>query len=131
MNTFNPEQQFIQDFKISEKVYSGFIEIFNDKNPLHTSTEFAQGKGFSSKVMHGNILNGFLSYFIGECLPIKNIIIQSQEINYKKPVYLEDELVLHAKVKAIFESVNTIEFSFYYLRGNEKVAKGKFHIGII
>ena len=76
---------FLEEFSVAEKVYHGFIETFNDKNPLHTDVSFAQSKGYKGRVMFGNILNGFLSYFVGECLPIKNVIIHSQDIKYKKP----------------------------------------------
>ena len=83
---------FKTTFKVTEQVYNGFISLFHDKNPLHTNADFAIKKGFESRVMHGNILNGFVSYFIGECLPIKNVIIHTQEIKYVQPVYLNDEL---------------------------------------
>ena len=123
---------FKQTFTVTDKIYQGFIEVFNDKNPLHVDNSFAVTKKFSSKVMHGNILNGFLSYFIGECLPLKNVIIQTQEIKYALPVYLNDKLELYAEIEDVYESVNTIEFKYYFTNlNNKKVAKGKIQIGII
>jgi 3-hydroxybutyryl-CoA dehydratase len=119
-------------YAVSEKIHEGFIALFNDNNPLHTNTEFAQRKGFSGKVMHGNILGGFLSFFIGTSLPMKNVIIHTQEINYLKPVYLNDELFFTAVVEDVFESVHTIEFKFVFEnKKNVKVAKGKIQIGIL
>ncbi len=125
-------QIFTHTFQVSDKIYQGFIESFNDKNPLHTDSEFAKSKGFQSKVMHGNILGGFLSFFIGECLPIKNVIIHSQEIKYYNPVYLNDELQFSAEIVDVFESVNVVEF-FFMFRNNSglKLAKGIIKIGII
>src|SRR5690349_15151584 len=90
--TFKQQDKFQQTFLVSEKIYEGFIELFGDKNPLHTNEAFAVEKGFKGRVMHGNILNGFLSYFIGECLPVKNVIIHSQEIKFSNAVYVNDEL---------------------------------------
>ncbi|HOY41626.1 MAG TPA: MaoC/PaaZ C-terminal domain-containing protein [Chitinophagales bacterium] len=125
-------QEYTQLFQVTDKVYNGFIETFKDTNPLHTDDLFAKEKSFSGKVMHGNILNGFLSYFIGECLPQKNVIIQTQEIKYNLPVYLNDKLNFYAIVEDVFESVNTVEFKFYFSNeNNKKVAKGKIQIGII
>jgi 3-hydroxybutyryl-CoA dehydratase len=125
-------QEYTQIFQVTDKVYNGFIETFKDTNPLHTDDLFAKEKSFSGKVMHGNILNGFLSYFIGECLPQKNVIIQTQEIKYNLPVYLNDVLNFYAIVEDVFESVNTVEFKFYFSNSNnKKVAKGKIQIGII
>jgi len=127
---FEIDQTFEQEFYVSEEIYQGYIQIFQDKNPLHTDEAFATGKGFAGRVMHGNILNGFLSYFIGECLPTKHVIIHTQEIQYKNPVYLNDRLCLRTRVTGIFESVNAVEFKFEFHSSNKVVAKGKFQIGM-
>lgn len=119
-------------FEVSKKIYKGFVQIFNDRNPLHTDDDFARKNGFKRKVMHGNILNGFLSYFIGECLPNKSVVIHTQEIQYNNPVYLNDILSFEAKVVDIFESVGVIEFKYTFKnRNNEIVAKGKIQIGLL
>jgi 3-hydroxybutyryl-CoA dehydratase len=109
---------FVRQFTIDEAVWSGFVALFNDRNPLHTDEAFARGKGFKGRVMHGNILGGFLSFFIGECLPRKDVIIHSQSISYTNPAYLGDTLDFSAEVTGVFESVM-------------KVAKGKIQIGVI
>ncbi len=119
-------------FVVSSDVYNGFITVFNDHNPLHTDESFAISKGFKGRVMHGNILNGFLSYFAGECLPEKNIIIHTQSIKYNQPVYLNDVLNFEAKVEDVYESVRAVEFSFSFRNKDSKVvSKGKLQIGIL
>lgn len=128
---FSVGQQFEENFTVTEATYLGFIDIFKDRNPLHTNTDFAVGKGFQGKVMHGNILNGFLSYFIGECLPTKDVIIHLQEIQFKNAVYLNDTLHFKAEVTGIYESVNAVEFKFTFKREQMMMAKGKIQIGII
>ncbi len=123
---------FKQRFVVSQAVYTGFIQTFNDRNPYHVSDAAARDKGFAGKIMHGNILNGFLSYFIGECLPVKAVVIYSQEIKFQEPVYLEDALTLHAEVADFFESVKTAEIAFQFLnQHNVKVARGKISINLI
>lgn len=132
INHFFKDQKFNLNFTVSDSVYENFIATFSDKNPLHTDVKFAIEKGFNGKVMHGNILNGFLSFFIGEVLPIKNVIIHSQEIQFKHPVYLNDVLIFEATVSDIFESVNSIEFKFIFKNSvSQVVSKGKIQIGII
>lgn len=129
---FNRDDKFKQTFIITEKVYEGFIRIFNDHNPLHTNDAFAIEHGFRGRVMHGNILNGFLSCFIGECLPDKKVIIHSQQIQFKNAVYLNDELLFEAKVTGVYESVNAIEFKFTFKNMEQKtVAKGEIQIGLL
>ncbi len=124
--------KFERSFLISEDIYNGFAFTFNDKNPLHMSDEYAQERGFERRVMHGNILNGFISYFVGECLPIKNVVIQTQEIKFFKPSYLNDKLLFEAEVVDFYESVKTIELKFVFKNQNNiKVASGKLNIGVL
>lgn len=126
------DDRFFRRFEVNTSVYEGFIGLFNDRNLLHTDEDFAKSKGFAGRVMHGNILNGFLSFFVGECLPQKNVMIYSQKIDFKKPVYLGDTLELQAVVDDIYESVNTAEISFGFVnQAGVKVAKGKIQIGFL
>jgi 3-hydroxybutyryl-CoA dehydratase len=127
----NKGDTYSHTFTVSEEVYQGFISIFQDRNILHTDAEYARSKGFEGVVMQGNILNGFLSYFIGELLPVKNVIIHSQEIKYSKPVYLNDTLDFHAEVADVFESVKATEFKYRFEKEGKAVAKGKIQIGLI
>lgn len=126
------EFTFSKSFHISEKIYANFLETFNDHNPLHTDQSFAVEHGFEGVVMHGNILNGIISYFVGECLPMKNVIIHMQSIKFMKPVYLNDHLLLNVEVEDIYESVSSIAFKFQFTNSNNvKVAKGNVQIGLL
>jgi len=106
----NTGDKFVEHFIVSTEIYQGFMAIFKDRHPLHTDGRYAQMRGFRSEVMHGNILNGFLSYFIGECLPDRELMILSQEIRYQRPVYLGDLLILQAEVADVHHSVNVFDF---------------------
>lgn len=129
---FNENDHFEESFTVSEKLYQGFIDLFKDNNHLHTDESFAKEAGFKGRVMHGNILNGFISYFVGECLPTKRVIIHSQEIKFKNAVYVNDELFFKASVTRIYESVNAVEFKYEFRNlFNKVVAKGNFQIGIL
>ena len=118
-------------YLLTETVYKGYIQIFDDRNPLHTNHEFATGKGFEGKVMPGGILTGFLSNFVGEQLPLKNVIIQSYKIAFLKPVFLNTTLLFKATVTGFYESVNCIIFKYEFKNENHLVAKGELTIGII
>lgn len=92
----DPRTSYSHIYTVIEIVYKVFTDIFMDENLLHINEKFVREKGFRSVVMHSNILNGFLSHFIleCECLPLKNVIIQTQEIKYLNPDYLNDILDL-------------------------------------
>ena len=130
--TIQKNDIFQLTFAVTNEVYHGFVNIFNDRNPLHSDEAFAIKRGFQGKVIHGNILNGFLSYFVGEGLPDKNVIIHSQSIQFKRPVYLDDVLSFEANVIEVYESVRTVEFSFVFRNSLlQIVAKGKLQIGYL
>ncbi len=123
---------YTETFVVSNNIYQGFKELFRDNNPLHTNAHYAREKGFKDIVMHGNILNGFISYFVGECLPTKNVILLAQNIAYKNPVYVNDTLNFTAQITSIHHSVNVVEFNYSFKNLKEKtVAKGNFQIGLI
>jgi 3-hydroxybutyryl-CoA dehydratase len=129
---FKAGDTFEQAFTVTGQIYQDFMTTFHDRNPLHTSDKFAKEHGFGACVMHGNILNGFVSFFIGECLPCKNVIIHAQSIEFKNAVYMGDLLVFKAIITEIFESVNAVEFKFFFQNvALKKVAKGKIQIGIL
>ena len=110
ISNYNLGDIFKEHFLVSEKAVKNFISVSNDKNPLHIDDKFAKKKGFKSRVIHGNLQNCFISFFIGERLPSKGVIILSQSIQYKKPVYINDNLYLTLKIVGLYESVSLIEF---------------------
>jgi acyl dehydratase len=126
----NIGDKFIVKFTVSAEIHQGFIALFGDRHPLHTNAKFANERGFRAEVMHGNILNGFLSYFIGECLPEREVMILSQEIKFQRPVYMGDQLTLEASVVDIHDSVNLIEFAYKFRNAadGKAVATGKINI---
>jgi 3-hydroxybutyryl-CoA dehydratase len=132
ISRFSVDDTFDQQFKISKELVSDFVKLSNDRNPLHTIDKFAIDKGFKSMVVQGNLQNCFISYFIGECLPSKNVMILSQTINYKNPVYINDILFLKVKIIGIFESVDLIEFDFNFTNQLDKIiSKGIIKIKLI
>lgn len=132
MNLSVFEKEYQHRFVVTKEVYDAFQLCSGDKNPLHTNEEFARAKGFSECVMYGNILNGFVSYFIGMLLPSPDVIIHSQDIAYKNPVFMGDELDFTAKVEDISNAVKAIIFKFTFRNQSGKVvAKGHVQIGVI
>lgn len=129
---FNLNEKFKHQFMVTQDIYEHFQMCSNDLNPLHTDEEFARSKGFSEKVMYGNILNAFISYFIGECLPTKDVIIHSQDIAFKNPVFMNEKLDFEAFVSGVYEAVNAIEFKYKFIKPDGKTAaKGLIQIGLL
>ena len=122
-------------YHVTPDIYFGFQRISSDFNPLHTDEAFAKSKGFPERVMYGNILNAFVSHFVGMALPTRDVMIQTQDIQFRKPVYLGDEILLKSSQEDVSEAVEIVNFKlkFYRMWGAkpELVATGHVQIGTL
>lgn len=129
---FDKGQVFTSNYFISEVLHEKFSDLFGDKNILHIDHDYSKAKGFKGRVVFGNILNGFISNFIGMKLPYKNVMIYSQKINFRKAVYINDTLELKMEVKEFYQSVSTCELKFEFINQlDKKVANGEIKIGLL
>jgi 3-hydroxybutyryl-CoA dehydratase len=84
------------DYEITAEVYQRFLDTFHDCSPVHTDEAFAKSRGFAGRVMHGAILNGFVSHFIGVHFPGQFALLLSVDLRYARPSYLGD--VIHVEM---------------------------------
>ena len=82
--------------------------------------------------MHGAILNGFLSHFIGTYFPGKNSLLLTVNIRYRAACYKDDLLLLHAKVNQIEKNHQVIVLKIKYLnkKSNKVIADGLVNVMI-
>lgn len=122
-------------YHVTPEVYFGFQRISSDFNPLHTDEAFAKSKGFPERVMYGNILNGFVSHFVGMALPSRDVMIQTQDIQFRKPVYLNDTILLKSEIETVSDAVEIINYKLKFYRvaepKNVLVASGHVQIGTL
>lgn len=122
-------------YRVTQEIYDAFQKCSNDYNPLHTDKDFANRKGFPECVMYGNILNAFVSHFVGMTLPSHNVMIQTQDIQFRKPVWLGDEITIKATPEDVSEAVEIVNFKLKFYRTAEKkpdlVATGHVQIGML
>lgn len=122
-------------YHVTPEVYFGFQRISSDYNPLHTDEAFAKSKGFPERVMYGNILNGFVSHFVGMALPSRDVMIQTQDIQFRKPVYLNDTILLKSEIETVSDAVEIINYKLKFYRvaepKNVLVASGHVQIGTL
>ena len=137
INQFAESSRVIKHvYRITPDIYYSFQRVSDDFNPLHTDRDFALREGFPEIVMYGNILNAFVSHFVGMLLPIRSVIIQAQDIQFHNPCFLNDKIELEASVESVSESVQAIEYKLKFRRleddGKTKlIAKGHVQIGLL
>lgn len=116
--------EFERQYVITHELYEKFLDLFGDASPLHVSDDVAISCGFDAKLMHGAILNGFISNFVGMNFPGKRTLELGVQINFVKPMYAGDALTLRASVKQRMEFSQVVTLQFRFIRGSVTVAKG-------
>lgn len=95
--TGNSQQSFVGFKRSLIKVITAedverFAQLSMDNNPIHLDESFAQGTMFKKRIAHGAYVASFISAVIANELPGKGSIYLKQESNFKKPVFLNDEI---------------------------------------
>lgn len=121
------------EYHINSAVYYAFIQTFGDTSRIHVDDAYAEANGFKGRVMHGAILNGFLSQFIGLHFPGPRSLLLASDIRYLKPCYLGDKLRLKAKIIQKLESrrVVALDVSFYNENEDYVAARCRVKVGVI
>ena len=119
LDTANIGDIFERQLIISEDLMKKFSNISGDLNPLHTNEKFAKNKGFPGRVAYGNILNLMLSALVGMDLNNDSVMLLSQRIDYKKPVFLNDKIIATGTISVISKAVRVVELSIRFVNQEE------------
>ena len=118
------------DYAITPTVYENFLAAFQDHSPVHVDETYARQSGFDGQVMHGAILNGFLSHFVGMIFPGKPSLLLAVDLRFSQPSFLGDALQLEATVSQKLDSQNVIvlDFTFKNRTRHTVAARGRAQI---
>ena len=118
--------------RVNSEKLDKFLKISGDINPLHTDAEYSKSKGFSDRVVYGMLTSSFFSTLVGVYLPGKYCILQGVDIQFSKPVYIDDILTITGKVSYINEAYKQLEIKAVIInQDNNKVSKATIKVGMI
>ena len=83
---------------VTAQMMDDFLRVSGDCSPIHLSDEYAREKGFSGRVVYGLLVSSFYSTLVGVYLPGEHCVLQEISINFKKPVYIGDQLTVTGTV---------------------------------
>ena len=83
---------------ITEEDVFLFAGITGDRNPLHTSKEFAAKTRFGERIAHGMLTAGLISAVLGMKLPGPGCIYLSQTLQFLGPAKIGDEITARVEV---------------------------------
>ena len=114
---------------VTEKMRDAFREMTGDVNPLHNDPEYAKSKGHEKCVAFGMMTASFLSTLAGVYLPGEKSLIKSTTVNFRKPVYIDDELYIEGEVSEKNDTFNMITLKVTITNQDKvKVVKGTMEV---
>ena len=102
-----------------------FAGISGDTNPLHLSSDFADGTHFEGRVAHGMLTAGFISAVIGTKLPGPGCIYMSQTIRWNAPVRAGDSVLARVTIEDINRDKGRLRLATICSVGEEVVLEGE------
>jgi 3-hydroxybutyryl-CoA dehydratase len=97
-----------REYVISPEVYGKFLDTFHDRSSIHVDEAYARSCGFDGRVMHGTLLNGFLSHFVGMYFPGRLSLLLAVDLRFAQASYLGDVICLEAVVAQKIDARNVI-----------------------
>jgi acyl dehydratase len=107
-------------------------DISGDQNPIHTNEEYAKKTIFGKRIAHGLFCLGMVSNLIGTKLPGEGAILVNEQVNYLKPVYIDDEIETTVEITEIIYERNKMMMKFECKnQDNEVVLNGSTLVKIV
>ena len=115
------DQKFFRTIEITKELLLNFGNLAGDYNPIHTDEYYAKSKGFEGILSYGNILGLLISSLVGKSLNKSEVMLISQSINYKKPVYLGDKITLKGVIKEINEVYKVVKIKLIFKNNSGEI----------
>ncbi len=97
----------------SEQDLFAFAELSLDSNPVHLDASYAAQSIFKKQIVHGFLTGSLISAIIGTKMPGPGSIYLHQDMDFRKPVYLGEEVCAVVTITNI-----KAEKSIVYLQTN-------------
>lgn len=92
-----------QSIRFSRVVSDEHIRLFaatsGDVNPVHLDDSFAATTQFGKRIAHGMLTGAFISAGLAMYLPGPGTVYLGQNLTFRKPVFIGDELTITLTVK--------------------------------
>ena len=101
-----------------------FVGLSGDENPLHIDKDFGEMSIFGNNIVHGMLMASLFSKVVGMYLG-ENIIYLSQTLEFRKPAFVGDHIVIEGLVRSKSDSTKIIVLETTIKRGKEIIINGE------
>lgn len=108
-----------------------FAALSGDHNPLHMDDVYAGQTKFGQRVVHGMLIASLCSQMVGMHLPGKKCLYLKQDLLFKEPVFINDNLMIKGIVMRKVESTQMLEIAISIMKGEHIVMTGNALVQVI
>lgn len=103
-------ESYFTNIVATDEIVKNIARVSGDVNPIHLDDEYASQSIFGRRIAHGLFCLNAISMIIGNYLPGPGAILIEQSFQYRRPVYIGDEITVTVTVKEV-----RLEKSIYLL----------------
>ncbi|MDR3038493.1 MAG: MaoC family dehydratase, partial [Candidatus Adiutrix sp.] len=82
----------------SAETVEQYARLTGDVNPVHLDDSYAARSFFKKRVGHGMLAAGLISAVLGTRLPGPGTIYLNQELEFKRPIFLDEIITARVRV---------------------------------
>ncbi|NQV19048.1 MAG: MaoC family dehydratase [Armatimonadetes bacterium] len=99
-----------------------YAKLSEDTNPIHFDADYAKNTIFKNRIVHGMLVGSLFGGLLGSKLPGRGTIHLGQTLNFKKPVYVGEEVTAIIEVIKIRSDKPIITFRTLCLKNNNEIS---------
>ena len=115
---------------MSLEMVKSFAGISEDFNPVHLDADYASKSRYKSQIIHGLMATSLFSGLFGTKLPGEGCVYKSQNIRFKRPIYVGDEVTARVEVIEVDMKRKIISFKTRCLVNRKITIDGESEIFI-
>lgn len=125
-----------QEYKLTKRFtladVLNFATLSLDNNPIHLDQSYAEKSIFEKRIVHGFLTGSLFSAIIGTKMPGYGSIYLNQQMNFKKPVFHDEEVTAVVRIKSIKKEKSLIDLeTLCYNQKGEIVIEGSALVKLI
>ena len=93
-----PGQTYSTEIKYSQEDVAQFAALTGDHNPIHLDEAYAATTPFKKPIIHGMLAASVFSKVFGTAFPGEGSIYLGQNIQFKRPMYVDVDYVAEFKL---------------------------------
>jgi acyl dehydratase len=108
--------------RFTEEEVFNYANTSGDRNLIHLDKEYAKNSVFGQRIVHGLLVTSLFGGLLGSKLPGEGTIHLSQSIQFKKPIYIDEEVTAELEIIHIREDKQIVTLQAKVYKENNELA---------